>query len=77
MSENKKVNANDNLSAASGQPAAKAGGKESLFKDGEQFIVIPFNRLPRAFPAELETGRLINQETHLPQHEPKDDHGAI
>jgi hypothetical protein len=56
MSENKKKKAADNLPAASGQPDAQAGGKESLFKDGEQFIVIPFNRLPRAFSAELETG---------------------
>ena len=55
MSENKKKNAEDNLSTASGHPVAKAGKKESLFKDGEQFIVIPFNRLPRAFTAELET----------------------
>ena len=56
MSENKKKNAEDNLSTASGHPVAKAGKKESLFKDGEQFIVIPFNRLPRAFTAGLETG---------------------
>ena len=56
MSENKKKNAADNLSAASGHPVAQAGKQESLFKDGEQFIVIPFNRLPRAFSAELETG---------------------
>ena len=55
MSENKKKNAADNLSTASGHPVAKAGKKESLFKDGEQFIVIPFNRLPPAFTAELET----------------------
>jgi hypothetical protein len=55
MSENKKRNAADNLSAASGHPVAQAGKKESLFKDGDQFIVIPFNRLPRAFTAELET----------------------
>jgi len=49
MSENKKKNAADNLSAVSGHPVAQAGKKESLFKDGEQFIVIPFNRSPRAF----------------------------
>ncbi len=55
MSENKKKNAADNLSVASGHPVAQAGKKESLFKDGEQFIVIPFNRLPRAFTTELET----------------------
>ena len=56
MSENKKKNAADNLSAVSGHPVAQAGKKESLFKDGEQFIVIPFNRQPRAFSAELESG---------------------
>ena len=49
MSENKKKNAPDNLPAASGHPVSKAGEKNSLFQDGEQFIVIPFNRLPRAF----------------------------
>ena len=49
MSENKKKNTADNLSAASVRPVAQAGKKESLFKDGEQFIVIPFNRLPKAF----------------------------
>jgi len=49
MSENIKKNAADNLPAASGRPVAQAGKKESLFKDGEQFIVIPFNRLPKAF----------------------------
>ena len=56
MSENKKKNAADNLPAASDHPDAQAGKKESLFKDGEQFIVIPINRLPRALSAELETG---------------------
>ena len=49
MSETKKNNAADNLSAASVHPVAQAGKKESLFKDGEQFIVISFNPLPRAF----------------------------
>lgn len=29
------------------------------------------------FTYDPETGRLINQETHLPQPEPKDDHGTI
>ena len=29
------------------------------------------------FTYDPETGRLINQETHLPQREPKDDHGTI
>ena len=62
MSENKKKNAADNLSAASGYPVAQAGKKESLFKDGEQFIVIPFNRLPRALTAELETGSNADSE---------------
>ena len=38
MSENKKKKAADNLPAASGQPDAQAGEKESLFKDGEQII---------------------------------------
>ena len=56
MSENKKKNAADNLSAVSGHPVAQAGKKESLFKDGEQFIVIPFNRLSGGFTAKLETG---------------------
>ena len=49
MSENKKKNTADNLSAASVRPVAQAGKKESLFKDGEQFIVIPFNRPPKPF----------------------------
>jgi len=31
---NKKKNAADNLSAASGHPVAQTGKKESLFKDG-------------------------------------------
>ena len=62
MSENKKKNAADNLSAVSGHPVAQAGKKESLFKDGEQFIVIPFNRLPRALTAELETGSNADSE---------------
>ena len=62
MSENKKKNAADNLSAVSGHPVAQAGKKESLFKDGEQFIVIPFNRLPRAFTADLETGSNGNSQ---------------
>tara|TARA_Y100000589_G_scaffold331581_2_gene385716 strand:- start:1509 stop:1781 length:273 start_codon:yes stop_codon:yes gene_type:complete len=44
MSENKKKNAADNLPPASGHPDAKAGQKESLFKDGEQFIVISFKQ---------------------------------
>jgi len=56
MSENKKKKASEDLPAASGHADAQAGKKESLFKDGEHFIVIPFNRLPRAFSAELETG---------------------
>ena len=29
------------------------------------------------FIIDPETGRLINQETHLPQREPKDDHGTV
>ena len=62
MSENKKKNAADNLSAASGHPVAQAGKEKSLFKDGEQFIVIPFSRLPRAFTAELETGSNADSE---------------
>ena len=62
MSENKKKNAADNLSAVSGHPVAQAGKKESLFKHGEQFIVIPFNRLPRAFSAELETGSNVDSQ---------------
>ena len=62
MSEKEKKNAADNLSAASGHPVAQAGKKESLFKDGEQFIVIPFNRLPRALTAELETGSNADSE---------------
>jgi len=33
MSENKKKNAADNLPAASGHPAAKAGEKDSLFQE--------------------------------------------
>ena len=56
MSENKKKKASEDLPAASVHPDAQAGKKESLFKDGEQFIVIPFNRLARAFTAELEIG---------------------
>ena len=62
MSENKKKNAAANLSAASGHPAAKAGKKESLFRDGEQFIVIPFNRLHGASAGELETGSNANSQ---------------
>jgi len=49
MSENKNLNAADNWSVALSLPAAKAGEKDSLFQDGEQFIVISFNSLPRAF----------------------------
>jgi hypothetical protein len=56
MSENKEKNAADKSSADSSHPSAKAGEKESLFKDGEQFIVIPFNRLSGGFTAKLETG---------------------
>ena len=62
MSERKKLNTADNPSAASGRLAAQAGKKKSQFKDGEQFIVIPFNRLPRAFTAELETGSNADYE---------------
>ena len=62
MSENKKKNAADNLPAASGHPVAQSEKEESLLKDGEQFIVIPFNRLPRAFTAELETGSNADSE---------------
>ena len=29
------------------------------------------------FIIDPETGRLINQGTHLPQREPKDDHGTV
>ena len=67
MSENKKKNAADNLPAASGRPVAQAGKKESPFKDGEQFIVIPFNRLPKAFTrAEIHaaSGGTSRSSTH-------------
>ena len=29
------------------------------------------------FTIDTETGRPIDQETHLPQRKPKDDHGTI
>ena len=62
MSENKKKKAAEDLPAASGHPDAQAGKKESLFKDGEQFIVIPFNRLHGASAGELETGSNANSQ---------------
>jgi len=71
MSENKKKNAADNLPAASGHPAAKAGEKDSLFKNGEQFIVISFNSLPRAFTraeTHAASGGTRCSSTHAAEH---------
>ena len=67
MSENKNLNAADNWSVALSHPAAKAGEKDSLFKNGEQFIVISFNPPPRAFArAEIHaaSGVTSSSSTH-------------
>ena len=49
MSENKKLKATDKSSVDLSHPVSKTWEKESLLKDGEQFIVIPFNRPSKPF----------------------------
>ena len=71
MSENKKLKATDKSSVDSSHPVSKNWEKESLFKDGEQFIVIPFNRPPKPFKRagiDAANGGTSRTSAHAAEH---------